>query len=90
MNYHLEEITNYLITNEGYILTTDEEIIDYLKEVSRLLKQVRGTSKFASDFKNGNLDEYYEIEDSLKLMTPDNVKLTEEEVYVWLEKNKKK
>lgn len=83
-----KEIIKYLITSAGDVLTSREEILDYLNQVRIFLKEIRGTSKFADDFKQGNLAKYFELEESLKLLTSDNIKLNTEDTYEWMEKNK--
>lgn len=84
-----EKLSTGLITDNGEQLNTKEEIIEYLGQTRELLKQIRKTPKFASDFREGNMDSYNALEEMLRLSsTPDNQKLTTDEVYEWVESNK--
>ena len=65
-----------------------KQILDYLKLVSKTLKEIRKTPKFAEEFSNGDLSEYYSIEERLKLSTEHGDKLDLEQTYQWIEKNK--
>lgn len=81
------KIEKYLITENGDVLSTRDEIINYLNQTSIMLKAIRSTSKFANEFKSGELSKYYEIEENLKLITTDNKKLDYNEVYEWIKRN---
>lgn len=78
----------YLITENGDMLFSRQEIVNYLKDTSEMLKMIRQTSKFGNDFMVGNVDDYFELEEKLKLTTQDNQKLSFDETYMWLELNK--
>lgn len=84
----MNEKIEYLMTADGEILTTREEILEYLKQVRRILKEIRRTPKFASDFRQGNLSEYYQLENSLKLRNKNNEQMNDDEILEWLEKSK--
>lgn len=76
-----------LISDNGTELTSKEEILEYLKETSKILKEIRQTPQFAADFRDGNLDSYFELENRMKLSTDGNKKLSPEEVMDWIEEN---
>ena len=81
------ENKKFLVSDNGTQLSIKEEIIDYLKEASSLLKQIRQTPQFARDFQEGNLDHYYEVETALKLANENGGKMTTDQVNEWIEKN---
>lgn len=76
-----------LISDNGTELTSKEEILEYLKETNKILKEIRQTPQFASEFREGNLDSYFELENMLKLSTDGHKKLSAEEVIDWIEEN---
>lgn len=76
-----------LISDNGTELTSKEEILEYLKETSQILKEIRQTPKFAADFREGNMDSYLELENMMKLSNEENKKLSPDEVMEWINKN---
>lgn len=76
-----------LISDNGTELTSKDEILGYLKETSKILKEIRQTPKFAADFREGKLDSYFELENMMKLSTDGTQKLSTEEVMDWIKEN---
>lgn len=81
------EVLKYLLTSTGDVLFTREQIIEYLKFAKDLLSKIKRSSQFASEFHSGDLSNYYNIEESLKLRTMDNDLLDLDQVYDWMERN---
>lgn len=77
-----------LISENGDVLKTEQEILDYLDSTITMLRLIRKTPQFAREFASGDLSRYYELENNLKLSTTDNLKLDFDETYELVKKNR--
>lgn len=75
-----DEKYEYLISPNGQKLD-NSKIREYMETKKELLKNIRMSGQFNQELESGDLSYYYTVLEDLKLMTPNNNKIEDDEVY---------